>query len=448
MQITYKKILIEKINYYIVLLLAFWLPLYKPAIPYIIAALLVSWILEGGFKQKFSNVKWNKNLIIFILFYLIHLIGLLYSKNFNSGLFDVQLKLSLIIFPVFFVTSNNLIRNNWKKILISFIIGCLISSLICLSNAFYKSIFIHNNSIIFEPVINGYNNFCFILMSIFHNPTYYSMYLVFSIIIIISYFINKKIRPEKKYQYFLIFVFCVLIIMIYLSSSRAGIINAFIVLFSSLIIYLIRYKNYLKSILLFICIVLFANYSIINNSRLKFLPNKIVNNTNIIINEIKSKPDKDINIAIVDSINNANFPNIKISNKKKDVRLLIWDVSVNLIKNNFFTGVGTGDVKDELILMYQNYEVGLAEKNDLNCHNQYLETFVRLGVIGFILLLLILILPFIRAIKEKNYINLFFLIIISIHFIFESMLNTLAGVVFFSFFYSLLILLPQQNKLK
>ncbi|MFH2143882.1 MAG: hypothetical protein ABIJ97_15770, partial [Bacteroidota bacterium] len=107
-----------------------------------------------------------------------------------------------------------------------------------------------------------------------------------------------------------------------------------------------------------------------------------------------------------------------------------------VIESSWKYGVGIGDVKNELIDQYlKNNNFNLAEQK-LNAHNQYLETTIGLGITGVAILIIVLFIPFFR---KKNYILYSFLILIIVNFLFESMLNTQAGVTFFAFFYALLI---------
>jgi O-antigen ligase len=75
----------------------------------------------------------------------------------------------------------------------------------------------------------------------------------------------------------------------------------------------------------------------------------------------------------------------------------------------------------------------------LNSHNQFLQTFLALGLPGILLLLSLFVFPIINSLKTKNYILFCFLVIVFLNFLTESMLETISGVVFFAFFYSLLI---------
>jgi len=63
----------------------------------------------------------------------------------------------------------------------------------------------------------------------------------------------------------------------------------------------------------------------------------------------------------------------------------------------------------------------------LNCHNQYLQTCLTIGLLGIISLLTLLIYPFLKAIKEKDTLAILFIVIIILNMLVESMLEVRAG---------------------
>ncbi|MGQ9847171.1 MAG: O-antigen ligase family protein, partial [Bacteroidales bacterium] len=131
--------------------------------------------------------------------------------------------------------------------------------------------------------------------------------------------------------------------------------------------------------------------------------------------------------------------------KSNDARWLIWQAGLAVVKENPILGVGTGDVKDALIDEYAKRQMLGAIEKKLNAHNQFLETAVGQGIIGILVFLFVFLIPFIKALKEKNIVWMLFLLLISFNFLFESMLNTQMGVFFFAYFYSFFIF---EHKLK
>ncbi len=126
----------------------------------------------------------------------------------------------------------------------------------------------------------------------------------------------------------------------------------------------------------------------------------------------------------------------------RSTRELIWSCSIQVIKNNILFGVGTGDTQDELQKCYKidedkNWALLYRPDFQYNAHSQYLQTFIDLGLFGFVGLLLCILIPACIAVKNKNYLMLSFIALFSIACITESMLELNKGIVFFSFFISL-----------
>jgi len=84
--------------------------------------------------------------------------------------------------------------------------------------------------------------------------------------------------------------------------------------------------------------------------------------------------------------------------------------------------------------------------NDLNAHNQFLEVLLENGLIGLVIFLGILGYMIFIAVSERNLVYGLFILMILIFFSFESALNRLAGITFFSLFSFLLIHIKSPGK--
>jgi O-antigen ligase len=122
-----------------------------------------------------------------------------------------------------------------------------------------------------------------------------------------------------------------------------------------------------------------------------------------------------------------------------DDRIPIWYVTGLIIEDNLLAGVGTGDVKDQLQIKYKEYELTEAYRLELNVHNQFLETFLGMGLAGFILILMMFFIPIVAGIMKRNLLLITFFVVFAILMMVESVFNGQAGVVFFVFFYCLII---------
>ena len=100
-------------------------------------------------------------------------------------------------------------------------------------------------------------------------------------------------------------------------------------------------------------------------------------------------------------------------------------------------GVGTGDTNDELVKRYREDNMTYVLKKELNAHNQYLQTFLALGILGILLLLAHFIIPLIYAVKYRQWVYIIFIITILLNFLVESMLERRDGTNFIAIFNAL-----------
>jgi O-antigen ligase len=124
----------------------------------------------------------------------------------------------------------------------------------------------------------------------------------------------------------------------------------------------------------------------------------------------------------------------KTTSESNAVRLLIWKESLNLIKQKPILGYTPGDANDALYQAYEKQGLTGALEKKLNAHNQFLQTTIGLGGIGFLILLGMIFYSVWFGIKSKNELQLFFGLLITMNFLVESMLQTSAGILFFVFF--------------
>ena len=125
----------------------------------------------------------------------------------------------------------------------------------------------------------------------------------------------------------------------------------------------------------------------------------------------------------------------KTSTESTTVRRLIWHEATQIIKQNLLLGVAPGDANDALYESYKQNGITGAYEKKLNAHSQYFQTTVGLGLIGLASLLAVFIIP---LIENRKKMVLFFVLITALSFLTESMLQTMAGCIFFGYFYSVI----------
>jgi hypothetical protein len=116
-------------------------------------------------------------------------------------------------------------------------------------------------------------------------------------------------------------------------------------------------------------------------------------------------------------------------------RFVYWQLGSTLARENFFTGVGTGDVKQSFKDAYIDYPIFIEPKFRNRAHNQYITFLVTFGVLGLAYFLAFLGFLIYRWKNHRLY--LFFTIAALVSFLSEDTLETQAGVTFFAFFVGL-----------
>lgn len=384
----------HKINLYSLYALAFALPFYKKATPILIIVFLVTSLINGNYRFKNKG----KNILLFTVLYVAYLIGLLYSENLKYGLSDMETKLSIFIFPIAFFISKIDFKAILDNVLKWFVIGLTISCIICLGEGIYQFVISGNESELFYSKL-----------SIFHHASYYSMYVNLGLIIVYyQYFKKESLIKLDGVKMVLLSVF--LSIVILLLSSKMGIISMLITQLAVVIYWVVKYKSYFKSLL--VILVFIAGIAITYSSSYTF----------------KVRMDEFITTLKSDEASKKSTTG---------VRIYAWQTAIDLIKEKPLIGYGTGDVKNVLIDEYIKKDLTVLAKKELNPHNQFLQTAIALGCIGFLILILSFVLPLIHSIKRQFYIYAFFIGLFLLNNLTESMLETQSGVIFYGFFNAL-----------
>lgn len=355
---------------------------------FIVIALLF-WIGAGGYKKLFIKKVRPAALIAILSFYVLHLLSFLYTSNIQETFISLETKISLLIFPLIFYTGDY----NWpqmKLFLKAFILGNIALCLACLVRAVFLYFYEHENHFYYEG------------LSWFQHPSYLSMYLTFCCVTLVQ----KKIF-EHKINILLISFFTLFVLML---SSKTGIAIHFLFLIISGVLFFSSKGNYMRMILFLTASVLVLSLTIL------FTP------------PLKERFTNALNAFKTDSID-------KSATESTAVRVLIWGEAKKIIANNPVIGVSPGDANEALYTSYKENGLTGAYDKKLNAHSQYFQTGVGLGFVGLLSLLAMFLLPFFQNPRK---LLLLFILITAINFLTESMLQTMAGAIFFGYFYALL----------
>ncbi len=391
-------------------LLSFAIPLDKRFIPLLILLLFLQSMLTMNFKVGYQSFRRHFLLKVMLLFFILHVTGLLYTHNITVGITDVTLKLSLIAFPLILAGNQNMTARFYNLIFLSFVLGCITASLICLGHAAY--VYFTTKRI----------TFFYSELSVFHHPSYFAMYLNFATVLIFSR-IRHIISLRSTINLFYFILVLLLSFMIILLSSKAGILtNAFVLVYFFLLN--IRNRNFRMINIVFAALAGFIYFVTFN-----FIISKDYE-------RIQQSEQTIMTPSIIDSS----------AVESTAVRLLVWKAAKEVISESLPFGVGTGDEKDILLKKYaeKNYKKPL--EGSLNAHNQFLQTTIGIGIPGLMVLLTLFFYSLVSGVRKRDFVLVMFVIITGFNFLTESMLETIAGVVFFSFFLTLLTTMPQKEK--
>ncbi len=353
--------------------------------------------------------------IILMAFYMLHVVGVMYSQNQKEAWFVLEKKLSLILLPALFLFGPRLNSKETRIVLLSFVASCVFVCALCLAIATSK--FAQTKDITFFY----YHS---LSINVGMHAAYLAMYLCFAIAILLFLFYKEKttLRSNQKILYVLSIL--AMSVVIFMLSARTQI----VILMLEMIIYFIfkfnLNKHPLKAILLSAIIMGIALGAalLFPGTRERFK----------------------------EAVNYNNEYALSKKWGEKQMRYLIWKSALQASEANIVIGTGTGDVQDDLQKIYIEKEyISLTyfEKTRFNAHNQYFETLIGLGIIGLLGFLSVMVVVIRNAFRSKNSICLMGILIFAASCITESMLERQNGIVFFSFF-SVFLLANNYSKEK
>lgn len=386
-------------------LLVFALPFHVEATRYLTGALLAIWLLDALWHRSLSSLLDQRLVWLLVLFYALHVSSLLISANTKQAFGDLEHKLTLLLLPLAFASVGMMEAKRKDLVLLSFVAGTLTVTVVSLA-AFTVRLFDPDYLEYFLrfPLYNLYTDF-----SLFNHPSYYALFLELSVIF--GFYLLKRpgVPVGKGWLITIILSFSG---MVFLTSSRAGILSLLVIFGVTLLMYTRRRNRKLLwiGVLVLLGVLAMHNYRFSNYLD---LAGKVTKGGKVETSELV---------------------------KQDAIRLVLWDVALDLSREHLWFGRGTGDVQEALNREYQRRDLIKHLDRHYNPHNQYLSTLMGLGLAGLFVLIALLLWPLIRGLRQGDYLAVAFILLYMSHFMFESMLSRSPGILSFAFFYSLLIL--------
>lgn len=454
--------------------------------------LLVVWIVEGGWREKWSRLRQSSLLQFFLLLFAVHLVAMIWTSNWHYGFFDIQKKLPLLAVPLVVLTSKPLSAKEIRPVLTLYAATVFVVTVIGWVRFFLFPELPYRDIVPYISHIRFSLNICLVILLLFNG---------------LSRILT--VHPAKRIANCLLPIISVLAILWFLAflllirSYTAMAVLAVLLLVAALL--QVR-KRWWPIALCAVCLSAFGLYAwhlvddyygecdrtglLVENGRyvyddfdidairdawprysnypidsispqgysvewtaLRYLnslglpkndqglaqldPNDFRNIEQGIANVIYTQPLRLRSMAYSLLFEYENYRCSQYIGESSALqRVALWRAACRVFLTHPIFGVGTGDAVDACHEQLRLSQSSIAD-TDKHPHNQYLSLLAAFGLVGFI----IPILPFFvnRSHSRGKAGRLFvlYLTIVLISFLTEDTLETLAGVMFVSFFSSL-----------
>jgi O-antigen ligase len=411
----------KKTPLFLVILVLLSIPLTHTVNSICLAALVLSTFLF--FKKQNLKITWT--LAFPMLLYFLMLVSFFWTIDKNETLPALSKELSLFIIPLCFIVFGRVSEIQKQLVLKCYSYGILLYALFYLIKAAIRYFATNDIDVFF------YHE----LVTKDVNAIHVSVYMAISFF----YFYTK---PAKKFIDFL--SIAVLLAMVILLSST-NIIAAFVGL---IIVYHLFYSKLSKQMRLknlIVLLLLILSFAFIGVLKDKLRQEYETIMTDSTVNDVISKENNSTfyNVSIKQAWTNATFnPNDFFPGTA--FRVYQFRIFLEMLQEDgiFWKGYGLNASYPKIEKKSIAYHVYQGdESNDgyqkMNFHNQYVQNFAELGVFGFILLLIMLIVNVKNALKSKDFVHFAFAFLMISLFLTESFLWRQRGVVFFTVMYCL-----------
>jgi O-antigen ligase len=343
--------------------------------------------------------------------------SLIWTVNFDETLSGLKKSVIFLLIPAAFLVIPKL-----SKVQVSKIIRLFSFSMVLYAIYFFIAAIIK-----FSVAQNAAVFFFHELVSVELNAIYMATFASLAMFYFVS--IENKNSIERLAMF-------TLLLFVFLLSSRS-------IFFIDLILIIFYYIFFSKThegvkIITVFAFILFLIISVASSQEIK---DRLLSKSetafvdNILNKNITEEEERENNVTIQEAWSKSEFQQ---NNFFPGTALRVFQVRVfkEMLdeKDIFFTGFGLGASQPEIEKKVEEHQLFLGYKV-FNFHNQYIQTFAELGVFGFLILVLMLLINLKNAIYNKNFLHLVFALTMIILLLTESMFCRQRGIVFFIILY-------------
>lgn len=337
-----------QVNSWLLLLLAFCLPISTTAVTVLATLLLVGWLIEGNLREKFQDIRTNPVCLAVFCFIGVHLVGLLWSEHLRTGWTVITEHGKILILPVMLTTVRN--EHRWRYL------GAFIAGVSVIMLSTYLALFglLQYADVTTEHLTKKTTH-------VFFNPM-----LALAIYLLLHRLCLGGLRPVPRRL--LLMLVALMTVDMFITEGRAGQM-VFFVLIGLLLVQCLLRRSRLVAVVLPLVLLPLA-FALCYAGSPMFRDR--IDQARLEISEFKRHPDTSVGL-----------------------RLFYWKHSWRIISRQPWFGVGTGDFFAAYARVNWKFSSHMPFTD--NPHNQYVYTAVQLGVFGVLFLLGVFAAQFFQA---------------------------------------------------
>jgi hypothetical protein len=428
-------------------------------------------LMERDFKNYWQQLKLNRLFWFLVAFYLLHFVGLIWSKNLDYGLNDIRVKFSLFAIALIVCTRPPFTKSQLTIFYQIFVLSLFLTSLV--NFVAYQ---------FFEDKIQYLD---------IRDLSLFGSHIRFGILIALGVLANYFLwNLQPKLRWFWLISSLWLVFYTYFSQVLSGVMSIVVVTFGLLLWEFYQRKSWLIIIsslsvlvIFMIALVVYLRKPIIQQSA--FSENQVTLKTawnkrakipydsldlrkqhlRYTLERYLISKNLPLRVDGVEKLSAFDLENIEngyadVNETKSGLiarlyglryqihlsqnpsghslleRLEYWKTALAIIKKNPIIGIGTGDVNDQFLSKYDELESPLTEERRLRAHNSYLTETVTFGILGLSFFITWLGYYLYQQVKFQQLAGVIFMLVAIVTFLIEDTLETQMGVTFFALFYA------------
>jgi O-antigen ligase len=402
----------NRISYYLILFFLLSLPFDRFYSHLIMVCLFIHTLINLR-KSDIKPLFTLQNIMLQSVFF-VTLISSFYSIDKTHGYQEIGKQAFILLMPILFCLNPIDLKKYRNNFFLIFSIGCTLSVVYLYVQALVTINYYHLPlAALFSPAFINHN---------FSEPfgihaTFFSMQLSLALIYLLSVALKSS---NIKSTIPLLLCCCVLTSGIIQLSSKSVFVSLLLIINFAIPYFILNSKKRIPYILITLIfnVLLFVGIYKIDALKTRYLT------------EFKS----DLNSTI--------------SQNLIEPRLARWQVAKEVILTRPIFGHGAGSETELLRAGYFEKKLYRSYLASLNAHSEFLSLLIKAGIFGLLVYLITLIFGFTISIRNKDVLLFSFIVLVALVSFSENLLDVDKGIIFYSFFFSLLYFSSNLNQSK